>query len=338
MDLGDIPNLAFAKIGQRGKCNIMFPAVYLEGLGVRGHISKSLCVRFYEEVLHPSLVALDNEHMAHWFPTYAAAERAMRDKRGQYRFSTVEWPAFLMIDLVHQIREHAAHIREFRGMFFYHEKKGIKGGSVHDPNDENEIKDAFDEVTACYDLNNMTTAEQHQWYVDVGIEVRQPKHVVQWNTMHHHSILRNVLRGCSDADLAVLSRTSGRDVDFNGQLYDFAGFRKSLGRRGAESGVVYVNVYTTDKTVHDQRYHSGVFDKLTPKDTLPGDMNVTVDSINQWTASFADCINTEDRPPQEGTARCEVRVRIDKYDQHFVDWEDDFINQLVSAVPAVTWW
>ena len=59
IDLGRIPNMAFAKVGLRAKCNVMFPAMYAHS--EQTVVGRELNLKFYEEVLRPALVMIDAE-------------------------------------------------------------------------------------------------------------------------------------------------------------------------------------------------------------------------------------------------------------------------------------
>ena len=147
---------------------------------------------------------------------------------------------------------------------------------------------------------------------------------------------RELVEACATLEEILKSHKCIRDP--NGLLTDFAGLRVSPGTRAAADGVVYINVYSTDKTIHYQ-LHQGVFQKHSPKDLLPGNISGVLKRLDRWTSCLNECMGgKDDHRQQEAAARCEVRVCLNDYSRVLVDWNVRDVNQFVSAVPARSWW
>ena len=230
-------------------------------------VGRELNLKFYEEVLRPALVMIDAEQFGHWPPSYTAAERTARDSLGQYHFGTVDIPVENISELVVEMKLLMANIREFAGAFFYHEARGMKGGSVHDPGDDDDARAALDEVCDVFDWNAITPEMRNQFYIDIGIEIRRPGHVVQWRRKHHKNIIRTLLPSATDAQCKAVIESPTFMEDPASQLSEYAGFRVPLRTRGQGEGIVYMNLYCTEKQVHYQ-LHKGVFSRKKPADLL----------------------------------------------------------------------
>ena len=335
IDLGRIPNACFAKVGLRGRCNLMFPALYAQS--EQTIIGRELNLKFYKEVLRPALVAIDAEQFGHWPPSYEAAERKARDVRGKYHLGSIDVPVDNLSELVIEMKLLMANIREFAGAFFYHEARGVKGGSVHDPADDDDARAALDEVCDFLDWGAIPAEVRSQFYIDIGIEIRRPRHVLQWRSTQHKNILRQVLPTSTDIQRSAIVKSPNFKYDAASQLTDFAGFRVPPGTRGRSDGVVYINVYSTEKEVHYQ-LHNGVFSRKKPADLLGARITRVAKDVNEWTKSFHAASGGAGNAAQEGAARCEVRVQMRRYLDVLRGWDDNLVQALTSSIPSGTWW
>lgn len=325
--------MPFAKVLNRGTCNLALPALY--GHTARGVVERDLCRQFYEVILRPSLLEIDLEHIAHWPPSYEAAEQKYRDVTGKFRFSTVELPVHCFKDVVRVMKRKMDAIPVFRGWFFIHDMRGVKGGSIHDPNDPEEVELAVNETCQYLDMDVVPTT---QFWIDIGLEIRRPGHIVQWYSGAHNALLRLLLPNSTDDQIDKILKSPNCHRDPNALLTDFAGLRVAPGTRAAGDGVVYINVYTTDKEVHYQ-LHKGVFRRHEPQDLFPGRIDRLIEDIDKWIKVMRECMGGEnDHALQQGAARVEVRVPLHAYNSFLVDWDADLVNQLISAVPSMTWW
>ncbi|KAH9841962.1 uncharacterized protein C8Q71DRAFT_700003, partial [Rhodofomes roseus] len=221
----------------------------------------------------------------------------------------------------------------FQDFFFYHQLRGVKGAYVHDPEDDAAVAAEMISVCEALDWTKMPPALQGDWYIDVGLEIRRPSHVLQWNTHTHKKLVKALLPSRTMTQVSQLLAGPRYILDNNAQLMDFGGFRLHPEGAGASEEVVYINVYTTDKTMHYQLHH-GVFDQIKPRDLFPETIEATKKHINEWTKTFRESMEHQ----QEAAARCEVRVTFRKYATVLRTWPDRNVSRFTSAVPAKAWW
>ena len=237
--------------------------------------------------------------------------------------------------VVREMRAKMELFPEFRDAFYIHDMRGVKGGSVHDPANVEDRKAAMNETCEYLAMDQIPP---DQFYIDVGLEIRRPGHVVQWEYSAHNALVGALLPNASPLDVGEILERSSCRRDPNALLTDFAGLRVPPGRYGAADGVKYINIYTTDKSVHYQ-LHRGVFRKHSPEDLMPENLARLMKDVDMWTESLYECMGgDEDRSEQEGAARCEVRVPIAQYDAHLTGWNEEFVRRVVSAVPCRSWW
>ncbi|KAH9913593.1 uncharacterized protein B0H18DRAFT_1126128 [Fomitopsis serialis] len=84
--------------------------------------------------------------------TYAEASLRAHDRRGQFHFSSIEIAAPFLRALSRCMFERMEDIPEFKGAFFYHESRGSKGGTHHNPNDDIDADMALEDVFSKLDF------------------------------------------------------------------------------------------------------------------------------------------------------------------------------------------
>ncbi|KAI0723693.1 hypothetical protein C8Q72DRAFT_752532, partial [Fomitopsis betulina] len=92
-----------------------------------------------------------------------------------------------------------------------------------------------------------------------------PGHVVQWVSYAHGDLLEALLPHVTEAQQSTVQCSHAFHLDRSAQLTDFAGFWVAPGMHGEADGMAYINVYSTDKSVHYQM-HPGIFKKIQPHD------------------------------------------------------------------------
>lgn len=336
MELSLIPNLAFAKIDVHTKCNIMFPNMY------RPHhspaIPRSVMVEFYEKIILPSLRDIDYEHVNHWPVSYNHAEAKAKDRQGQYHFSTVEIPPASLAPLRRAMRRRMRAFPHFSDSFFYHEVRGSKGGTHHDPSDNFAANDALAEIFSDIDFAQLTDEDlEHRWYVDCAFEVERPGHVVHWRSDMHHDILQYALPSAPDLAIRNLLKSESFKYDACAQLYDVAGFRAATTTIGRADKVRYINVYSTEKSLHYQ-LHRGVYNPIQVSELLPQGIKELHKRLDKWTEAFFEAIGNEDREPLQASARFEVRVPAQICAATCRIVPHDLIEAACVSYPSRTWW
>ena len=146
--------------------------------------------------------------------------------------------------------------------------------------------------------------------------------------------------------MEALMRSNKFLIDYNSQLYDFAGFRVTTGRKGVADGVSYVNVYTTDKTSMYQ-LHWGTYCRRSPKDTLAEkDLDSILQTVNNLLGLYDKCADIargmgdgqELGGNMEGCTRFKVRVKGGSINTALASLSASFLNMTTFAIPLEVWW
>jgi hypothetical protein len=239
-----IPNCGFAKIDDRGVTRIFFPKLYQQETVTP--LTMEQLATIYNECIRPAAVKVMPTAAGHWPPSYTAEQiRIHKHRRDAFAFGTVDVPGLSVYLFGQEVMKRIRNLEFGVDAFFGHTIRGTKGRTVHDPNDENDITDVLAEYL---DLLILPRIRHADWYVDVALEYCLNDTVILWRTDSHIHIVRHAL----DVDEPVARRLSSvgsscyaRDVA--AQLDDVSGFRLTPKTAGIASGVVYLNVYTTDK-------------------------------------------------------------------------------------------
>ncbi|CCM06331.1 uncharacterized protein FIBRA_08584 [Fibroporia radiculosa] len=334
--LHKIPNIAFGKLDVRGQTNLFFPALYRQGQ--RTTVDKEIIAKFYNKVLRPALAMEADEQMIRWPATYDLAMKQAKDTRGEFHFGTVDVGAFLLEDLEIRLIEEMDKHREFCGAFWVHTIRGIKGRTAHN------IDHVFDrgyQLKQALSFLDMETSNINykEWYIDIGIEVFYPQHVLQWLRNGHTKILQHVLPSASRQQVHALYKSQDLfKVDYEAQLTDFAGFRATPNSRGVRDGIVYIQAYSPAKHGHYQM-HSGIYRRRNATDTLPSNIKALRADCGSIYQLFATCRgNADPDEEQDASARLEARVRLDCAENTLTTFAEDLVNDTMIAVPIDIWW
>ncbi|KAH9911527.1 uncharacterized protein B0H18DRAFT_1128572 [Fomitopsis serialis] len=127
--------------------------------------------------------------------------------QGQLHFGTAEIPAHDIPTFYRRLRRYMNRIPQFQGAFFYHEVRGAKGGTHHDPEDDDDAEFALQDVFGHLDFDQITDDDlNHRWFVDVALEVRRPGHVVHWRRDNMERIIRHAVPHGSPLTISHLPR------------------------------------------------------------------------------------------------------------------------------------
>ncbi|KAH9931386.1 uncharacterized protein B0H18DRAFT_872410, partial [Fomitopsis serialis] len=229
-------------------------------------------------------------------------------------------------------------IPEFADAFFYHELRGAKGGSHHNPHDDVDANLALQETFQHIDFTDISDADlEHRWFVDVALEIHHPGHVVHWRADQHMPIMRHVMPSATPARVTACANGGNFEYDACMQLSDVAGFRVATPTAGRDDQVKYINVYSTEKSVHYQ-LHPGQFLRAEPKQLMPGEVNHLLQRLNKWTEAFLACMGDDDDPPQEASARLEVRVSARQCGVALRNVPYLLLSNSCISVPGDIWW
>ncbi|TFY53993.1 hypothetical protein EVJ58_g9127 [Rhodofomes roseus] len=333
--LHEIPNMCFAKIGTHAKVNIMFPGLYAPGQTRK--IDDRRLDMVYEMVIRPSLLTIGYEHIGHWPPTAKAAWALIRGVDGGLTFKTISIPNRRLEPFATEMCRRMDLIPEFQDAFWYHEVRGTKGNNHHNPHNDDEAADALH--LAFKDLNFLAITPNdlaYRWFVDVGIEVRHPGHVLHWRRESHASILEHAMPSALPAGITNLLGGSNFTLDACAQLDDIAGFRAITKHIGLIDNVRYINVYSTEKELHYQIL-KGTYKEIQPSDFLPANIQRTLNRIDQWTTALNDAMG-HTQEAQEAAARYELRVPAAFCGAALREVPYDVLKDACVSIEARTWW
>lgn len=304
-------------------------------------LSQLHLANLYDQCMLPTISAVCPELLSHWPPGYQAALKQCKDRRGKFSYPTLDVPAGSLQHFNRHLRLRLDEFPEFQDSFYVHEWRGTKGVTLHSLDDEEEIDAAFDTAMEVVDLEDLGDPPNLEtWYIDVGVEVRCPEHVVQWLDDRHDDILAYALPHQPPDGIQRILRSAGFHRDVSALLYDLAGFRVEVKTAGAEVDLAYLNVYTTDKSPTYQ-LHSGSFRRHRTQDLLPTQIGQTLRDIDALGVVYDMCAgSTATGGIQEGCARLEGRVKMARGAMltKFLDISREMLDRTVVAIPAATWW
>ncbi|KAI9062332.1 hypothetical protein FKP32DRAFT_1574350, partial [Trametes sanguinea] len=274
---------------------------------------------------------------AHWPPSYQAAMDLYRGPRGRFHLGSVDIPTDVLEDFAQTLHDNLAAHARLANFYFMIELRGTKGMFAFPFHDAGARQDMFNYLVENIDLEAENADDNlKNWYCDVGMEVSRPDHVVQWMSAAHHRLLAHALPSKDANDVTALLNGSHFYVDLSGHLFDLAGFRSSPGTRGRVDQVSYVNVYTTDKAVTYQ-LHQGSFSPHRGTNLYPGTLPALVKDLEVIARTFSECAGVNGQT-QDGTARFEVRVSIQKALHALTTFPDDLLRNSAVCIPNSIWW
>ncbi|KAI0781225.1 hypothetical protein BD413DRAFT_503657, partial [Trametes elegans] len=331
--LHKIANVCFAQFGVRGQVHLLFPHAIQDDDGPM--LSQTDLADLYNTGILQAVNDIMPEQRAHWPPSYAAAIDRSRDHAGRLHFSSVDISVSKLDDFAATLIENLQNHPRLKSPHFMVELRGTKGMYTFPVGDTPARAEAFSSIGDLIDWVQESD-NLSKWYVDIAIEVSQPGHVLQWKKDAHDRLLSLALPSASDHDIGQLLQGTNYHLDVSGHLFALAGFRANPGTRGREDGVVHINVYTTDNTLTHQ-LHRGAFRKHIPSDTTPGKIKKLQSDVLAIGAMFARCGGSEGEI-QDGTARFEVCVAIEHFENTLQDFPDNVLEHAVICIPSTVWW
>ncbi len=334
MPLHKIPNVAIGKVMNRHITRIFFPRMYDPETSPA--LDQEQLGRLYDDHIRVAVYDTIPNHGAHWPINYRAALKQSQDRQGRLHIGSVDIPMGSLGEFCRELLDGLEADPKFAGAFFVHELRGSKGVGPHEPEDEEDREHALDDVMA---FVNAEEIDQDEWHVDVGLEIRDPGHVVQWLTNGHLALLRHILPSLSEEEVGGLLRSSHYQQDHMGHLQDFSGFRLDPRRRGAADRVQYINVYCNEKTVTYQ-LHEGIFSWHRMREVLPKDIVTLSQQVVEMSRIYKQCSGMEgmDGRRQEGMARVEIRVPLMMALHLNVGFPEELVERCLISVPSVQWW
>jgi hypothetical protein len=272
---------------------------------------------------------------SHWPVNYDSAFRLASDTRGRLHFGSIAVPAVHLVAFCDALRAHLESIDSFKGAYFVHELRGLKGGTAHtEDEDGRNTEEAFDTF---FDNVDMSRIDEDNWLVDVALEIYDPGRVVQWSKSAHSAILKYILPSLDSDQISKLQNRQTFHLDHVSQLEDFAGFRCEPRQWGTQNGVEYINVYTTDKNPTYQ-LHTGVWQRRTCRNLLPGALDKLLEDLVKMSKTYKSCSGSQGDSPQEGCACLEIRVPLTLARTVLRDPPQEALQQWTFSVPTSLWW
>ncbi|KAI6117767.1 hypothetical protein EV401DRAFT_1863161 [Pisolithus croceorrhizus] len=336
--LHKVPNFALGKVAQRSVTRVFFPRKYVQD--AQATITQSEFEVIYDECLRPAIERLLPESTARWPISYRAALELYRCRNdgesGRLAVATVELPWMILDQFSGSFLQLLADQNVvFRDAYFVHEVCGIKGASIHRLDDLPGAQSALDEMLDHLDLHAIN---DENWFIDVGLEIGKPDHVVTWFADGHELLLQNVLSQSSHQAVANLMKSKKFKTDHMALLKDCAGFRAEMTVRIQDNDHVnYICAYCTEKNVHYQR-HPGLYryrraDEL----QIPEKHKKIIDDLNTMSETLVECSSTQGTL-QTGSARLEVRVPLHRAITANRFFDERLLELTVVSIPAKTWW
>ena len=326
-----VPNICIGRFGVRRHVRLFFPQLYRADQSPA--ISQEDIAAIYNAGILPSIKEILPEAAAHWPPSYTTELLRAADRRGQIRAGTVDIPEDLVHAFATALRTRLRAHPRLGKPWFQVEMRGEKGAysfPFDDIDERNRAFNLFIEDLRMYDIN------QELWFVDIGLEIHHPDHCVQWLQSSHARLLAHAMPSISPDRAAEVANLSTFHVDVNAHIYDLAGFRVEPGARARPDKLLYMNIYTTDKTVTYQ-LHDGIFTHRTPSDLYPGTLPKLVTDLQKIGDTFCVCAGSEGHT-QDGTARYELRVRMSKIHETLLEFPADLLELSVISIPNHIMW
>ena len=337
-----IPNICFAKDNMRQKTCIMFPRMYT-GREARVLTAEEMRT-MYDTCIRPAIHEVLPANISHWPLTYNAEWTRGTSTRGLHKFSTIDLPERAIAPIATALRNRLEQHPMFQQSFFYHEWRGIKGRTLHDPSDNDACDEALNCAWSGIDMDEMYIEEgENEWYVDVALEVHSPNLVLQWREDSHAALLHHVLPTAPWERVDNIPNTTAFNNDISALLYQLAGFRVEVPAVGRPDNVRYVNVYTTDKSATYQ-LHQGAYSRHKPSDLLPNKITKLLKDVGLLAQLYYQCAgyreDDEEGVCQEGAARLEIRVKVvpGEISDVLRDIPRDLINTSIVGFNAYEWW
>ena len=189
---------------------------------------------------------------------------------------------------------------------------------------------------------NLEELSARNWYIDVGLEVYIPGHVVQWLEDTHLWLLHFGLplrsENNSDSLTTLLNNKKNFRRDLVAQLKEFAGFCSTPGTRGISDSIAYLNVYTTNKEPIYQ-LHKGIFWKHLASELLPSaGENKLLKDVTEMSSIYGQCMGLEGRTLNEGCACFEVQIKLLESVDALTTMSNQLLRDSLVAIPVDLWW
>jgi len=292
-------------------------------------------------VLRPAVLDIQFTRDPEFPSTYNQLLANSRSQNGTFLRISRLFSAEDLSDLERKMRQNIEDQRMdwARGFFFGHQIRGIKAITKHlDVNAEvhRSPEDAlYMLVDSIFEFDALEHAMDN-FYIDVGMELYEPRHSLHWRRASHAPILTHLMPAL-DADTISSMATPGADgyfEDISALLRPVSGFRYTPKQNvAAETGIFYLQCYSTDKSVADSSILNHNTLSLNLADGFKGDKRgrERLAAISaRFSAAHAARVMT--------AARIEIRIPLAKAAEMLQPLPQDFLKSLLIRVRSSTWW
>lgn len=318
-------------MGARHCIRIFFPAL-MQGAEGRAELLEDQLAAVYDRGLYPAVCFLAPELATNWSPSYATAKLRARNINGTYQMGTHPFPgdtAYRLGSTIKRLLQAALPWAD--GCTWMVQIQGVKEAHTHAANDLLASFTSFQELMG--GLMQEVVFQGQSW-VDVGLQISQENHVVQWRTDAHHLLVREFSDLTRDS-AARVCRLPSRSYcrDYAAGLVDLSGFRATLNPNDPDTGAAYIQAYTTDKSLiaHLEAGRHGLF--MRGRDALHGD-------DDDYTPAYCKRMMEIYRAGFLHTtaARVEARIPASSADDAMLDFPQELLEATLCRYSAVDWW
>ncbi|KAG9308932.1 hypothetical protein JVU11DRAFT_11396 [Chiua virens] len=326
-----IPNVCIAQIGARHCVRLFFPALAQAAEG-HSELSEDQLAAVYDRGLYPAICHLTPELATNWSTSYITAKLRARNLNGTYQMGTHPFPGDTAHRLGSMIKRNLQDALPWaRGCLWMVQIQGVKEAHTHTPADFLASRASFEML-----MNGLMRGliRRGQSWVDVGLQISEANHVLQWRTDSHHHLAKEFSDLAQDAAarLCILpSRSYSRD--YVAGLVDLSGFRATLNPNNSNTGAAYIQAYTTDKALiaHLEAGRHGLF--MRGKDALQGDGDGhTPPYCRRMMAIYEGGVR------HTTAARVEARIPVTLANNTMLDFPEVLLERTLCRFPAVDWW
>lgn len=287
----------------------------------------------YDLCMRPAIETVLPQEAGHWPPSYAAEMiRIQRHVFGRgLAHGTLDLPAFMVQRFGEELRDRVRALPFGENAFFLHTMRGTRGRSQHSPNDEDEMLAALAEYLSIFDVDLL---DKRKCWIDIGLEYRSPGNVLQLRTDGHLHLVSEVLGLSSERDASRLTSVGSTlySRDLAAQLDQISGFRLTTNTAGRRSQVIYMNVYTTDKSP-TYLVDNGKFSKyITATEVLNLKPGKDIPFVERMKTVYQDAALNAD-----GHLRVEARVSLEKARECLLSLSRELLLRSVVSFPREVW-
>lgn len=297
-------------------------------------LTQAEAATLYELGTRPAVVHLCPTPANEWPANYPDEMWRARGHNGQLAFGGKIIPEWLVGNLADAMRASFTANKSLwgTGLIFIHQIRGVKDSTTHSPDADS----AAAAMTLFLEKNHLplaaVTRDGDVWYADLALEISSTEgKCLAWRTDSHHRIVRHLLQVTRDEALRITKPGSSLYArDLVSHLPAVSGCRITPGTAGGPHQAVYIQMYTTDKSItyRPDGQHYGKF--IEAKDLLDGKGPTFITSLcNVYNNAIGTC---------SSHCRVEVRVPLCFATSAMLGIPEKLIRQSMISVLRKTWW